>query len=180
MSDDNYKKNQELEVLEYFNPIYEIINNDFLEVIETSERPDFICRRKNSALVGVEIVQVRRGHPNDVFYDKYINNNIYLPPVEAISIIQSIIYEKEIKRRTKDWKMPEASILIIQLKESPLCDIAGALTEYLFHDLSTYGFCEIWLADFSEIEAYNNIELFCLFPQYLSRYYKRPRQKPYG
>ena len=180
MGDNNYKKEQELEVLEYFNPIYEIITNDILDVIEASERPDFICERKNGAFVGVEIVQVRRGHPNDVFYDRFINKNINLHPVEAIGIIQSLIYEKEIKRGTKGWKLPEATILVIQLKESPLWEIASLLTEDWFPDIPTYGFCEIWLADFSEIEAYNNIELFCLFPKNLSGYYERPAQKPYG
>ncbi len=180
MGDNNYKKEQELEVLEYFNPIYEIITDDFLDVIEISERPDFICRRKNGALVGVEIVQVRRGHPNDVIYDKFVNNNINLPPIEAIEIMQSLIHEKKLKRGIEGWELPEATILVIQLKESPLWEIANLLTEDWFPDIPTYGFREIWLADFSEIEAYNNIELFCLFPPNLSGYYERPTQKPYG
>jgi len=178
--DGRYKKEFELEVLQYFNQIYEIITNNFLEVVEESERPDFICKRKNGELVGVEIVQVRRGHPNDVLYDKYINKNPDIDPFESIDLIQTLIYEKELKRKSIDWKLQDRTILIVQLKESPLWEIANALTEELFPDLPGYGFCEIWLADFCEVEAYSNIELYCLFPPYLSGYYKRPMSKPYG
>lgn len=180
MGDNGYKKEAELEVLTYFNPIYEEVVEDFLEVVEASERPDFICKRNDGSLVGVEIVQVRRGHPNEVFYDKIINKNIHIVPDQAIDLIQTLIYTKEEKRKSKDWKLSERTILIVQLQESPLWEIAGSLTEELFPDLPEYGFSEIWLADFSEIDAYNNIELFCLFPPHMEGYYKRPLQKPYG
>lgn len=180
MGDNNYKKEAELEALSYFNPIYEEIIEDFLEVVEVSERPDFICKRNDGSLVGVEIVQVRRGHPNDVLYDKIINKNINMVPDQAIDLIQTLIYIKEEKRKSNDWKLPERTILIVQLQDSPLWEIAGSLTEELFPDLPEYGFFEIWFADFSEIEAYNNIELFCLFPARMRGYYKRPLQKPYG
>ena len=180
MGNNSYKKGQELEVLEYFDPIYELITNDSLEVIEESERPDFICRRKNGELVGIEIVQVRRGHPEEILFDKIISKNQYIHPYETIDLIQDHIYRKELKRNAKDWKLPNNTMLIVQLKESPLWEISHVFTEDLFPDLPDYGFCEIWLADFSEIEAYNNIELFCLFPSDLSGYYKRPFQKPYG
>lgn len=180
MGDDICKKELEREVLEYFNPIYKIVTHDFLEVIEESERPDFICKRKNGELVGVEIVQARRGHPDDIFFEKVINKNINMSPDKAIDIIQTLIYEKEQKRKTLNWQLPDNTILIVQLKESPLWEIAEAMTEDFFPDLPSYGFCEIWLADFSKIDAFNNIELSCLYPQNLSGYYKRPMQKPYG
>ncbi|WP_347275572.1 hypothetical protein [Candidatus Kuenenia sp.] len=101
MGDNGYKKEAELEVLTYFNPIYEEVVEDFLEVVEASERPDFICKRNDGSLVGVEIVQVRRGHPNEVFYDKIINKNINIVPDQAIDLIQTLIYTKEEKRREK-------------------------------------------------------------------------------
>ncbi len=180
IGDDNYKKELELEVLEYFNPVYEEITNDYLEVIEATERPDFICKRSNGSHVGVEIVQVRRGHQNDIFFDKFINKNINIHPEESLGIISSLVYEKEKKRDSDNWNLPNSTILIVQLQESPLWELADALTEEMFPDLKDYGFCEIWLADFSELEAYNNIELFCLSPSDLRGYYKRPAQKPYG
>ena len=180
LGNNDYKKEVELEALGYFNPIYEDIVDDFLEVVKVSERPDFICKRNDGSLVGVELVQVRRGHPDEVFYDKIINKNINMLPDQAIDLIQTLIHIKEEKRKSKDWQLSERTILIVQLQESPLWEIASSLTEELFPDLPEYGFCEIWLADFSELEAYNNIELFCFFPSHMRGYYKRPLQKPYG
>jgi len=180
LGDDSFKKETEIEVLDYFNPIYEEVVGDFLEIVEAGERPDFICKRKDGTLVGVELVQVCRGHPNDVFYDKNINKNLTMVPDQVLDLIQSIIYTKEEKRKSKTWRLSEKTILIIHLQESPLWEIANALTEELFPDLKEYGFIEIWVADLSELEAYNDIELFCLFPPNISGYYKRPPQKPYG
>ena len=180
MGNNSYKKEVELEDLSYFNPIYEEITDDFLEVVEVTERPDFVCKRKDGSIVGVELVKVRRGHPNDVLYDEIINKNINMVTDRAIDLIKALIYKKEEKRKDKDWKFSENTILIIQLKESPLWELANSLTEDLFPDLPDYGFCEIWLADFSELDAYNNIELFCLFPPNMFGYYKSPLQKPYS
>lgn len=180
MGDDILKKENEKETLDYFNAIYEEVVGDYLEIIEAREQPDFICRRNDGMLVGVELVQVRRGHPNDVFYDKYINKNLTMVPNQVLDIIQTIIFRKEEKRKSINWKLSKNTILIIHLQESPLWEIANALTEELFPGLEEYGFIEIWVADFSELDAYNNIELFCLFPPTISGYYKRPLQKPFG
>ncbi|MCG6535042.1 MAG: hypothetical protein L7F78_10180 [Syntrophales bacterium LBB04] len=101
-------------------------------------------------------------------------------PDQVLDLIQFFIDIKEEKRKSKTWKLSERTILIIYLQESPLWEIISALKEDLFPDIQGYGFIEIWIADLSEIEAYNNIELFCLFPPRISGYYKRPIQKPYG
>ncbi|MCG6535040.1 MAG: hypothetical protein L7F78_10170 [Syntrophales bacterium LBB04] len=76
MGDNNTKKETEIEILNYFNAIYEETIDDFFEIVEVCERPDFICkRRKDGTFVGVELIQVRRGHPNEVFYDKSLSVN---------------------------------------------------------------------------------------------------------
>lgn len=180
MGNNTYKKETELDAFGYFNSIYKEVADDFLEVIDFSERPDFICKRNDGSLVGVELVQVRRGHPNDVLHDITVNKNINMVPEQAIDLIQTLIFEKEKKRKANDWKFAEKTILIIQLQESPLWELTNALTEDIFPDFQDYGFCEIWLADFSEIDAYSDIELFCLFPLHMRGYFKRPLQKPYG
>lgn len=180
MGNNDYKKEDELEALSYFIPIYKEVAGDFLEVIEVYERPDFICKRSEGALVGVELVQVRRSHPNDVLYDVIVNKNINMVPDQAIDLIQTLLENKEEKRKADGWRLSEKTILIIQLQESPLWELVSSLTEGVFPDLPAYGFCEIWLADFSEIDTYNNIELFCLFPVSMRGYFKRPLQKPYG
>lgn len=180
LGNNDYKKEDELEALSYFIPIYKAVAGDFLEIIEVSERPDFICKRSDGALVGVEITRARRSNPNDVLYDVIVNKNINMVPDQAIDVIQTLINKKGEKIKAGDWKLSGKTILIIQLQESPLSELVSSLTESVFPDLPEYGFCEIWLADFSEIDAYDNIELLCLFPVSMRGYFKRPLQKPYG
>lgn len=180
MSSHNYKKESEREVVDDFNDHYEEITDDYLEVIEQCERPDFLCKRKNGEIVGIEVVQIINGHPDDKFYNQVIKRNNFLPNEESIDLIQSRIYEKSEKLKENDWKLANNTILIIQLSESPLWEIQTALTNELFPDLKDYGFKEIWFVDYSEFEAYQNVELFCLYPEELKGYYRRGMQKPYG
>ena len=175
----SFKKEAEIEVLEHFNRIYEEVLGDLLEIVEVCEQPDFICKRKDGTEVGVELVQVCRGHPNEVFYDININKNLTMTPDQAIDQIELMIYTKEEKRKSKTWRLSDKTILIIYLQESPLWEISRALLE-LLADLEEYGFIEIWVADLTELDAYNDIELLCLFPLNIRGYYKRRPQKPYG
>jgi hypothetical protein len=61
-----------------------------------------------------------------------------------------------------------------------LSEITGCISEECLPDLFAVGFEEVWLADFSEVEAYDNVELFCVRPEELRGYYYRGIQKPYG
>ena len=49
-------------------------------------------------------------------------------------------------------------------------------------DFRSYGFDEIWIADYTGLEAYGDIELFCLYPPEWWGFYERenPGRKPYG
>lgn len=180
LGNNRFKKELESESLIYFNEKYEEVTGDFLEIVKICERPDFICKRKDGTLVGVELVQVCRGDPIMRSHDINVNKNLTMVPDRVQDLIQFLLYEKDKKRKSEDWKFPNQTILIIQLKESPLHEISNALSKESFFDLTDYGFIEIWVSDESEIEAYDDIELFCLFPSILRRYYKRPIKKPFG
>lgn len=180
MSNGDFKKERELETLSYFNQVYEEATGDYLEVVKSCERPDFICKRNDGTVVGVELVRILRGHPNDRFADQILNKNYYMEPGQAIDLIQIFSSIKEEKRQSKGWRHSEKTILIMELIESPLSELSQLLSEELFPDIADSGFLEVWLADLSEIEAYGNIELFCLHPREWWGYYKRPLQKPYS
>jgi len=73
-------------------------------------------------------------------------------------------------------------MLVIQLPEWPLRCLLFLLTEDVQHEYAAHGFVEVWLGDYSQIEAYGDIKLFCLFPADMWGYYERPNpnRKPYG
>ena len=47
-------------------------------------------------------------------------------------------------------------------------------------ELADLGFAEVWVADYSELDAYRSIEVFGLYPEKYWGYHKRDRGKPYG
>lgn len=174
------KKEKEQEALNYFLDAYESITGEGLEVLAATERPDFICVRKNGKQVGIELVKVRRGHPNDALWDRIIEKQDFMSLERALEMIQRVANEKEEKRKEPDWKLSESAILIIELRDIPLAGIRNCISNEILPDLFSLGFEEVWLADFSALEAYDNVELFCILPEERRGYYSRGTQKPYG
>ena len=174
------KKEDEQESLSYFLEAYEIVTGETLEVLEVTERPDFICTRDDGSKVGVELVKVRRGHPNEILCDKIIEKQDFMSSEHALEMIQAVAAEKESKRNAPDWKLPEATILLIELWDVPLARIEGCISPEILPNLSLTGFEEIWLVDYTGLEAYGNVELFCVRPEKWIGYHSRGLQKPYG
>jgi len=174
------KKEAEQESLCYFLDAYKTATGKALEILEVTERPDFICARQNGTRVGVELARVRRGHPNDILWDELIEKQNFMSQDDALEMIQTIANEKEDKRKDPDWKLSESGILVIELRDITLFEIQGYISEEVLPDLYEVGFEEVWIADFSELEAYDNIELFCVKPEDRRGYYPRGMQKPYG
>lgn len=174
------KKAAEQESLTYFLEAYESVTGETLEILESTERPDFICVRLNEARVGIELARVLRGDPNKVLCETLIDKQTFMSIDAALDIIQRIANEKEVKRNKSDWKLPEATILVIELRDIALSEIKRYVTRQILPDLFEGNFEEVWIADFSEIELYENIELFCIRPEKWRGYYSRGIQKPYG
>lgn len=179
-SNERVKKEAEQEAFNYFLDAYECVTRETLEVFETAERPDFICVRQNGERAGVELAKVRRGHPNDILWDRIIEKQNFMSMEHALEMIQEVANEKEAKRNEPDWKLPGAAILLIELRDIPLSEIMGCISEEVLPDLFSIGFAEVWFADFSELEAYDNVELYCIKPKELRGHYSRGIQKPYG
>ena len=174
------QKEAEFKTLCYFLEEYErITDKEFVEII-SSEKPDFLCREEQSTkIVGVELTQIQRGHPETIAYDSIIHKREYMKIEDAIEIIQECVETKEQKRQKNDWKHPNSSILVIEFNDIPLKQIHHLLKENL-PDVYDTGFSEIWIVDLTGIEAYGDVELFCLIPACYEGYYPRPPQKPYG
>lgn len=175
------KKEVERVGLDYFIDAYESVTGEQLCVISSSESPDFICARANGQNVGVELTEVRRGLW-DALWDRILDRKYEADAQETLDRIFGLVHDKD-KRRSKnygDWA--DKTILVLQLCDCSLWSLRHYLTEDIREDFSGYGFVEIWLADYTEVDAYRDVELFGLAPAKWWGYHQRdnPYRKPYG
>ncbi len=96
------KKETEKETLSHFLDAYNDVTGEMLEVLQVTERPDFICSRDTESKIGVELTKVRRGHPNDILWDNLLKKQNFMSSEHAIQMIQYVAAEKERKRNDAD------------------------------------------------------------------------------
>jgi hypothetical protein len=173
IDNENGKKHIERDELCYFMDAYNHSQDKELLPVGVSEAPDFICQRADGSIIGVELTKIIRDLDTK-FIDSFTSKE-YMNGLGALDMIYDAL---EKKKRLGSNKI----ILVLQLFDCPLDELMPFLDESLQDNFVSYGFGEIWLADFTGIEAYGDIELFCLHPLECWGYYKRlhPNRKPYG
>jgi hypothetical protein len=166
--------------LNQFIEAYEWVTGDLLTLLSWSESPDFICARSNGKKVGVEITNLMRD-PERAFYETIIEKKEYIPVYDFYDMAYCLASKKSEKKKKNKWTYSKNTILVIQSDECPLEEINSYIDISLQSDFSSFGFKEIWLADFTEIDAYGDIELFGLHPKKWWGYHCRqnPHRKPY-
>lgn len=171
------KKTVEETELEYFLDAYKYATGQRLELVYRQEKPDFICKRPNGILVGVELTWVTRD-PTDAQWDAIIEKKDEMCPSDAVEMLYSLLENKDIKRAKNYEKWADKCVLVFQIRECPISEIIPYIVK---EDYASHGFSELWIADYSTLEAYGAIELFGLSPQ-IWGYYKNPScsGKPYG
>lgn len=175
------KKEDETQDLDYFLESYQNRTGKELQVLEVSERPDFICKDLDGLKYGVELTMITRP-PKTRQWDRIVGKKQYMDSENVIELIQLQSVEKNEKIAGNDWSLSESTILVIQLKDISLFELKPFLRIENFPDLYSTNFQVIWLGDYSETEAYDSINTFCLKPKELFGFYQRsnPYQKPYG
>ncbi len=158
----------------------EVVEEHLLYSFGRNERPDFICYRPDGTPVGIELVRVMRD-PRDAQADYILDRIDFMDGEKALEMLYRMIEKKEKKLRQPDWDLPDNTILVLQFVDCPIPSLY-LLDDSLKHDFESYGFDEIWIADYTCIEAYGAIDLFCLYPSEWWGYYERQRHswKPHG
>jgi len=145
-----------------------------------TESPDFICARPNGGLVGIELTKVTENHEL-AFWDRIRYGEVRIDGFKTQETIHYLIGKKEGLRVARYTKKVRDNILVLQLVDGGLDQLRGVF-DGCQNDFASHGFSEIWLADYSGLEAYGDIELFGLFPQQWWGHHSRPLpdRKPYG
>lgn len=174
------KKEAERDSLGYFLLAYQWATGQRLEVISECENPDFICTRENLTEIGIELARITHG-PIEKHWDSVLDGRTELDPFDAQDLIYSLIARKESARFNRYVKQVDQCMLVLQLEDGSLASIQHVL-DGLQEEFKDHGFEEIWIADFSELDAYGTIELYGLFPLANWGIHKRSNHdsKPYG
>ncbi len=182
MSDQDIGKKMVEEIeLEYLLDAYELVTGQRLSKVHAGERPDFICKRPNGSCVGVELTKVMR-EPVSVFLDRISCHRDHMSAIETLDYIFETVGRKADKRSQGGELYPKNTILVLQVDGCPMSELTTWISDDLQPDFSSYGFAEIWVADYTGIEAFGDIELFGLHPLEWWGYHQRqnPHRKPYG
>ncbi len=145
-----------------------------------SESPDFIFEQDTGEKIGIELTKIMRD-PRDQFWERILIHKEEPNSYESLETIFHLIGKKEQARKQRYVKSVEDTILVLQIMDGSL-DTIAPMMEGLEEDFKGYGFKEIWLADYSGLEAYGDIELFGLYPAEIYGFHERPWPdgKPYG
>ena len=175
------KKAIEENDLESFLKEYERITSFSLKIIERTERPDFIVQRSDGTQLGIELTKVMR-NPDSSFWARVLNGEEQADPLKSAEHLQKLIYQKDIKRSKPNWKLSKSTVLLLQLMDSSIEQVAIFLDNQIINEINKTGFFEIWIGDYSILEAYGTIQLYGIKPKKWQGLHDHlnSRKKPYG
>ena len=170
----------EAEQFEWFRAAYRHVTGEWLSRVRKSERPDYICRRADGSLVGIEFTLITH-NPEASQWGQILDGKEYMDGLEGVLTVGHAIMRKGKKRAEPDWHLPDSSILVLSTADCPISEMDLQLDQGLQPEFEESGFTEIWIADHTEGEAYPSIELFGLVPKKWWGCHARPwTGKPYG
>ena len=158
------KKAAEENDLEPFLKEYERITNFPLKIIERTERPDFIVQRSDGTQLGIELTKIMRD-PESTYWARVLNGEEQADPIDTAIHLQELIYRKDIKRSESNWKLSKRTVLLLQLMDSSIDQVVLFLDVQIIKEINKTGFFEIWIGDYSILEAYGTIQLYGIKPK---------------
>ena len=175
------KKQVEESELELFKREYERITGFLFEIINATERPDFIVQRSDGTKLGIELTKVMRD-PESAFWARVLNGEEQADPLKSAANLQELIYSKDNKRSESDWKLSKRTVLLLQLMDSSIEQVAMFLDDQIIIELNKTGFFEIWIGDYSIVEAFGTIQLYGIKPKKWQGLHNHLNsgKKPYG
>lgn len=181
MSSQWWKKDAEERSLALFLAEYRAVTGTAIKVIASTERPDFICQDDSGSQLGVELVRVMVD-PETRMWREILDREEFMDPTETAIRLQEIVYQKEQKRASSGWQHSDRTILVLDLHDAPVPQVASILEDDLLDEMSETGFREIWVSDHTIEDSYYTVQLFGIKPREwrgLHPHHSRT-WKPYG
>jgi hypothetical protein len=175
------KREEEREAISDFLTEYAHATGVSLELSAEGERPDFLCRRPDGTLVGVELTKI--GHTPPEALDLAILTGT--SAVDVFTVLDMAVLaaqRKDAKRASPGWFNAHDTMLVLQLVSPPDVPLESIFDEQTSDEFSHLGFTEVWIMDCESLEAFGTPTLFGLFPESIWGPKERSNwwQKPYG
>jgi len=180
IANDDGKKMEERDEAERFIDEYTRITGVPCTLVAVGERPDFLCKKWGRRF-GLELVRAMR-HPAQHHWDVSLEDDELLHGLDAALLVQETVLVKDNKRKSDGWCFPKSTILVIQMIGSDGDSLLNYLSEQLMDEMYESGFREIWIADYSPMEAYGEIQLIGIKPKRWRGLHRHVfhETKPYG
>jgi hypothetical protein len=158
-----FDKDSEREHLKYFLSARKSATGEELLLVNDSERPDFVCRRPNGDLVGIEHTRIEYDPERTELLEACRAYNGELDNFAVFWAAARAIAKKEAKRKKSTWNHPDATILVLDLVEGFRFEDWPSDSS-LSNEFCDSGFVEVWISDHSSIEAYGEVTAIGLYP----------------
>src|SRR6266487_1780072 len=153
MSDRNLgKKMVEEEHLLRFLEAYATATGISMSVVSNGESPDFICTRPSGERVGIELARSPHDY-NGAVWDRIWTDRA-MSAHDLLAAVHVIVANKQQKRQSVHWRTSARTILVVELLDYTFDSLTWTRASSFSSDYADAGFLEIWLADFSTLEAY--------------------------
>jgi hypothetical protein len=170
------KREIEREHLCLFLDAYKAATGESFSEIIDSETPDFIVQDGRGRIVGIEITQLRFApdvqHMRRLFAPEPADHDAWWRLLD-------LMHSKDQTLPRGRWPECERKILVVMLIDTSLT----AITAGIDTDTPTEGgFSEVWLADYTQAEAFGAVDLFAVVYPKLEGHFATgdQGQKPYG
>lgn len=163
IANDDGKKMVERDEAQQFVEEYSRVTGVELTLIGAGERPDFVCEKRGRRY-GLELVRAMRD-PVQREWEVILGGDGHLHGLDAALLVQKAAYIKDKKRVSPGWLYPKSTMLVIQLIGSDGEEMAAHLDDQLMEETAGTGFREIWVADYSPMEEYGEIQLIGVKPK---------------
>jgi len=180
IANDDGRKMVEREEAKLFVSEYSRVTGVELALVGAGERPDFVCEKRGRQF-GLELVRAMQD-PVQRHDEVLLGGDGHLHGLDAALLLQAAVHVKEQKRASAGWRYPNSTILVIQLIGSDGEEMIEYLGGQLMDEMATTGFCEIWIADYSTMEPYGEIQLIGVKPKRWRGLHRHALYgtKPYG
>ena len=141
----NAQKSLEQRQLSYFLKAYkEVTGQRLVSLDEYGERPNFICERPSSKQVGIELTRPHHDH-DLVVWDRIWEPGCLMDSDDLSWAIYSAVANKRRKLKSGTWRLPRATILVVQLVDYTFDSLDWLKDTSLHHNYESTGFIEIWV-----------------------------------